>query len=720
MSLSFGLSPLLLVLCLLGAAGLTYWTYHRTAPPLPAGKRALLSTLRFLALFLLLFLLFEPILRQITREEKPPVLAVLVDESQSLGIRHSGEDGAALDLPELVRASLRQLPREDLGGTTRFFAFSSDVEPLTGDDLDSLAFEGARTNIARALEYVQDALKDENLRGVVLISDGQYNTGRNPLYLAERYPVPIYTVAVGDTTARRDVQVRRITTNEIAYMDTELPVQVGLRVEDYAGERVTVTLSEGGRTLVSKTVELPPGTAEVPVDLSYTPESEGLHRLRVTVSRLPGEATYRNNAETFTVQVLKNKRRILVLAPAPDPDLAALRQILEADPQSELSVFVQKSRGAFYGAAPPPAFDDYDLIILAGYPGSAADDAVIERVTKAAEGGVPLLFLLNRQTDLRKLQNRFTDLLPAVPRVVRRGFVEAVFVPTPQGERHPILEVPEAPLPMARQLPPLVYSESRWQTSPDARVLAEIEVRGVPLDDPLLVVRRRGNSRSGALLGAGTWRWKNVPEALDGAAPFWPTVLSNLIQWVATREDTRLVRVRPVENLFGGGETVTFTGQIYDESLNPVDDASVEVTVTAPDGERYPYTMKALGNGRYLLDVGTLPEGTYQYTAIAGREGVELGEDTGAFAVGALTLEFKETRANTALMRQIADRSGGSFFLPREVGSLPTRLVASGTFTPVTVEREREIRLWRRYSFLAIVIVLLTAEWFLRKRNGMV
>ncbi|WP_457654322.1 hypothetical protein [Rhodocaloribacter sp.] len=720
MSLSFGLSPWLLVLCLLGAAGLTYWTYRRTSPPLSTGRRALLSTLRFLALFLLLFLLFEPILRRITREEKPPVLAVLVDESQSLGLRHTGEEGPDLDLPATVREALRRLPREDLGGTMKVFAFSSDVEPLPGDRLDSLAFEGVRTNIARALDYVRDALKDENLRGVVLISDGQYNTGRNPLYLAERYPVPIYAVAVGDTTARRDVQVRRITTNEIAYMDTELPVQVGLRVEDYPGERVTVTLSERGRTLATQTVELPRGTAEIPVDLSYTPEAEGLHRLRVSVSRLPGEATYRNNAEAFTVRVLKNKRRILVLAPAPSPDLAALRQLLDADAHMEVLVFVQKSRGAFYGGTPPPSFDDFDLILLAGYPGPEADAAVIARVTQAAESGVPLLFLLSRRTDLRRLQNRFTDLLPVVPRVIRRGFVEAAFVPTPQGEHHPILDVPEVPLPMLRRLPPLVYGESRWQPAPDARVLASVEVRGVPLSDPLLVVRRRGKNRSAALLGAGTWRWKNVPEALDEAAPFWPKLLENLIQWVATREDTRLVRVQPVENLFGGGEAVTFTGQVYDESFNPVDDASVEVEVTAPDGGRFPYIMKALGNGRYLLDAGALPEGTYRYTARARRDGVDLGEDTGAFAVGALTLEFKETRANTALMRQIADRSGGSFFLPREVGSLPTRLAASGTFTPVTVEREREIRLWRRYTFLAIVIVLLTAEWFFRKRSGMV
>lgn len=84
MSLTFGLSPWLLVLCALGAAALTYWSYRRTTPPLSRGRRLLLGGLRFLALFLVLFLLFQPVLRRVLRTEEPPVLAVLIDNSRSL------------------------------------------------------------------------------------------------------------------------------------------------------------------------------------------------------------------------------------------------------------------------------------------------------------------------------------------------------------------------------------------------------------------------------------------------------------------------------------------------------------------------------------------------------------------------------------------------------------------------------------------------------------
>lgn len=719
MSLSFGWSPWLLALCALAAAGLTYWTYRRTVPDVSTGRRAVLMGLRFSALFVVLFLLFEPIWRTLSEDERPPILAVLVDDSQSLSLT-TGTEGDSLDLSEAVRETVRTLPRDAVGGETRFFAFDALVERLPDDvPADSLRFDGSRTDMAQALDVVRDELRDQNLGGVLLISDGQYNTGRNPLYRADRYPVPIYTVAVGDTTRRRDLQIRRVTTNDIAYVDTELPVQVGLRAQDFGGEQVVVALSRGGETVASTSLRLPEGTAEVPVDLTYTPQDVGFQQLVVSVTRLPGEVTYRNNSETFTVRALESKRRLLVLGAAPSPDFANVRQLLQQDSKLEVTTFVQKQRGTFYEGALPAEMEAFDVIVLVGYPGRLADADAMERLADAAEAGTPLLFLLTRQTDLGHLRQHFVDVLPVAPARSRTTFAEASMVVTPRGEQHPILDASEDRRRL-NQLPPLFINESRWEASPDARVLATVDVRGVALDDPMLVVRQRTDTRSAALLGAGTWRWKNLPEDLEALSGFWPRLFSNLVQWLTTPDDDRRVRVEPVRDVFAGSETVEMTGQVYDESLNPVDDASVSVDVTAPDSATYPYTMDPVGNGRYVLEAGTLPEGTYQYTAVAERRGVPLGSDRGTFAVGALTLEFKETQANAALLRQIAQRSGGRFLSTADLSTLPDALSASERFQPTVREETRETELWHLPGLLALIILLLSTEWFLRKRSGMV
>ena len=722
MSLSFGLSPLLLILCLLAAAGLAYWVYRHTVPELHPAKRFGLAALRLLSLGLVLFLLFKPVLQNISNTELPPVLAVLIDDSQSLDMTIE-EESDSLSLSEQTRKTVREFTRHNIPGDVRYFRFSSQTEPIqenSGATADSLQFSGDRTNMSQALGFVSEQLKDQNLQGVLLISDGQYNTGRNPIYLAERYSVPIHTVVVGDTTRRRDLQIRRVTTNEIAYVDEELPIQVGLLSEDFEGERVTVSLFQNGVQLNSANVDLPAGTAEIPIDLYHTPATEGLHRYRVGVTRLNGEATFKNNTESFAVRVLENKKRILLLGAAPEPDVAAVQQLLAQNSDIEVSAFIQKSNGEFYVPGPIDSLDSYDAAILLGFPGRTADPAVVQRVASALENGLPAFFLLSRQTDMNLFKQHFENVLPVQPRVVRTTFVESVISPNPEGLQHPILQIPNLADGVWQSLPPLIYNDSRWQSSPDARVLATHKVRGIALDDPLLVVQNRNNRRKAALLGAGIWRWKNLPDDLAAAEAFWPTLFANILQWISTREDDRPVRVSPVADVFSGGSPIQFGGQVYDESLNPVDGASIEVDVIESDSITYPYTMEAIGNGRYTLNIGALGQGSYRYVARATKNGVELGEDEGAFAVGTLSLEYKETRANGPLMHQLAQRSGGRPFDAEQLEEVPGFLGASESFKPVSFEKRVETELWQRWIFFAIILFSLTAEWLVRKRSGMV
>lgn len=217
MDFSFGYSPWFLGLCLAVAGGLTYWSYRSTIPALSASWRSLLGGLRFLALALIVFLLFEPVYRQFQESERPPVLAVLMDDSESIQLVTSGAETPS---PDRVRDSLRGvvegLNLQDGVGTSRFFAFGSGLRTLSAPTADSLGLDANQTDVATALEAVRNELQGENLRGVVLVSDGQYNAGRNPLRVADRYPVPIHTVTVGDTTRRRDLCIRSLATNDRA------------------------------------------------------------------------------------------------------------------------------------------------------------------------------------------------------------------------------------------------------------------------------------------------------------------------------------------------------------------------------------------------------------------------------------------------------------------------------------------------------------------------
>lgn len=711
MDLTLAASPLLLVLCVLAGVALAVFTYQRSVPR-PAGARfALLVGLRGGALALVFFLLFEPIWRSVTRDEAPPVLALLVDDSQSLTVE---------DVDEQLQTALASISTMEVsGGGLERYRFADDAERLAPED--TLGQGGTRTDLARALRTVADDLERENLAGVVVLSDGRVTAGRNPVYLAERYPVPIYTVVVGDTTAQRDVRINRVLTNDIAYVGVEVPVRVGVLHSGFPDERVTVSLVEDGQRLATETLTLGRDGTEATVDLRLTPGSPGLRRYTVSVTTLDGEVTTRNNAETVTIRVLENRRRVLFVAAAPGPDVTALRRLVEADPNVEVVARTQRAPGQFYEGPLPTAFDDIDLLILAGYPGSVADSETLRRLSAGVEGGLPVLFVLTQQTDPTVLRQAFEEALPVVPQRSRPLYYEAQMALTAAGAFHPILDGSDAAGRLER-LPPVLYNESRWRASPDAQTLATIQVSGAVLDDPLLVVRRRGGLRSAALLGAGTWRWANLPEDLEDMTAFYPRLTENLLRWLTTRADRRPVRVRPTRDLFGEGEPVTLSGQVYDEALTPLSEALVEVVVTAPDGTTTPHVMAAVGTGRYTLDLGARAEGTYRFSATATLPGAGtmLGEDAGSFAVGALALELQNPTADAALMRQLARRSGGAVIPANDIGQLRDVLAQPGRFTPLSVESERETPLWHVPWWLAVVVVLLATEWVLRKRAGLV
>ncbi len=720
MAFSFGYSPWLLLLCMAVAGGLTYWTYRSTVPPLSASWRGLLGGLRFLALALICFLLFEPVLRQIQSTERPPVLAVLVDESESMRVVTAGDQSpSATTARDSVRPILETIGDEEVPGSAQFFGVGQPLRALPGSVADSLRFDGARTDLASALQAVPEEFQEANLKGIVLVSDGQYNTGRNPLRVADQSPVPIHTVTVGDTTRRRDLRIRSVATNERAYLDSEVPVRATLSATGGQGEPVTVTLEQNGQTLDRREVRLPNGTGEVSVDLTFEPEEAGLQQLTVRASEVSGEVTTRNNVQTVSLRVLESKRQVLLLAAAPSPNVTAIRRVYERNADTKVIARIPQQDGSFIGGSLPEDLSTLDVVVCVGFPSDPVPEDAVERIATLIEDGTPALFFLDRQTDLGAWAEHFEPVLPATPGAANTGFTQVSFNIVDSERQHPVFRIEDADAALFDRLPPLQGSDIEWSPTPDARVLATASQSSSSASSPLLVVRSRAGLRTAAFLGTGVWRWALLPSQLEPADPLWPGLASNLLRWVSTEADDSPVRVRPVASTFDGGEPVSFTGQAYNESMQPVADATVEVTVTDSTGTDYPYTMEPVGQGRYTLDVGTLPEGSYRYTAVARLEGTELGTDQGEFSVAPLRLEYQAPRADPVLMRQLAARSGGTAYTAQSVQQLPDDLARRSSFSSEVIQQTSEAELWCTSLFLIAILVLLAGEWTLRKYLGL-
>jgi len=719
MAFTFGYSPWLLGLSLLLAGGLTYWTYRSTVPSVSSGWRVLLGGLRFTSLALICFLLLEPVFQTMQETERPPLLAVLVDDSRSMRVVGGPEaDSSADGVRERLRSVLPPL-QENLRGTARFFGFDRSAQRLPESPLDSLTFSGSRSDLGAALESVSKQLRGENLQAIALVSDGQYNSGQNPARVADRMRVPVHTVTVGDTARRRDLQVRQVVTNDVSYVDTDVPVRVTLGATDVPASTTTVTLLRDGTPLDTAEVSLSGGSSEPSVDLTFRPDTPGLKQLTVRAAPIPNEATTENNVRSVSLRVLENRRQVLVLGAAPSPNFAAARRVLERDANTNVTSRVPRMDGTFYEGPLPDTLSAFDALVFAGFPSAAVPTETVEALATRVRDGTPTLFLPDRQTDLSAWQEHFAEALPAAPEASTLRFAEAAFAPAESERSHPVYQIEDAAVDLFRRLPPISAPVPAWSPTPDARVLGHVTGSSFSGRAPALVVRRRAGHRTAAVLATNTWRWATLPADLSAADPLWPGLLSNLVRWISTDTDDRPVRVRPVTTAFEGDQPVEFTGQVYDESRSPVSDASVSVEITDSTGTEYPHSMEPLGNGRYELDVGTLPEGSYRYEATAQQGETMLGRDQGEFSVGALRIEYQQTRADAVVMRQIATRSGGTAYTAADADRLPDDLTASSSFQSTRSTESTEAELWRSSVFLAIILVLLGTEWALRKRFGL-
>ncbi|MEL6611604.1 MAG: hypothetical protein AAFQ53_05890, partial [Bacteroidota bacterium] len=400
------------------------------------------------------------------------------------------------------------------------------------------------------------------------------------------------------------------------------------------------------------------------------------------------------------------------------PDLVAIRQTLEADDDLTVTTRTQRGPGQYYEGALPTNLSAFDLLVLAGYPSRAASGADAQRLADAARDGLSTLFILGSQTDVQQLGQRFGDILPVTPAQVRRTSAEVGAVVTPAGSEHPILDGLGVEADRVRALPPLQVSETRWALQPGARTLLAVRRGGQTLSAPLLAVRQQGPIRSAALLGSGLWRWRTLPPDLDALSPVLGGLASGLVRWTTAVRDRRTVRLRADRSLFDARERVTLSGEVYTETLEPVDDAEVALTIRGARTAEIP--MRPVGNGRYVADAGALPPGAYTAEAVASSGGAGLGSDRAAFGVGEVSVEFREPGADVALMQLLAERSGGETVPLDSLDAWLRELRTSGGLAERPVERVEETPLLELPWLLALCVGLLTIEWVSRKRIGMV
>ncbi|HMK37866.1 MAG TPA: hypothetical protein VK569_00905, partial [Bacteroidota bacterium] len=592
---SFASPPIYAAIIILAAAGLSYAFYRFTLPPVSRSRRIMLSILRGAALALVLLMLLEPVLRTSSITRHPPVVAILADRSASMSIVDRTGNRAEQTNRLLTTVIPEAVPS---GVQIETYSFGTSLRGPLRHSLDSSADEV--TDIAGAFRALAHERERFNIQAVIMLSDGMYTRGENPVYGAGELEVPVLTIGIGDTEQQKDVLISRITSNDVVYAGSAAPVDVVIKSSGYGGQKAEVTLNDGSRVVDRTAVVLPAGTAEVATRLSYTPEGEGSRRYAVKVSSLPGELTAANNRRLFSVKVLRSTMRVLILAAGPSPDLRVILGTLAEDPNISVRALTQKPGEGFYeGPLTLQAVDSADCILTIGLPDPVTAPGTVELVRSAIAGRrKPLFFIGGKSIDLSKLPI-MAPSLPVIAGGASPPEQEVEFVPDPSSVDHPLLALgSDIGQNVWNHLPPVFGVSAAYKLREGAIALGSPRVRNLVLPEPFVAIRDIGETRSLSIMGYGLWRWRLMAQGNTDTAPLFASFLSAAVRWLTSREEGRSVRVAPVSDQFSRGEPVSFTGQVYNTNSQPVENAQLSVEITG-EGEHVQADLHSLGSGRY-------------------------------------------------------------------------------------------------------------------------
>ncbi|MCU0453491.1 MAG: VWA domain-containing protein [Bacteroidetes bacterium] len=696
------------------AFAIAWWSYRFPVPPQPPAWKRTFIGLRAIALWLIILLIGQPVLSRIDRSVVPPLVEVLVDDSQSLTLADAQGDRRVI-----LKRTLgdRAFVAFDSDAEVRWSTFAERRRPIERWSPDSLTFRGERTDLAGAFGDLRTTDPVRRPAAVILLTDGNSTTNENPVYEAQALGAPVFAIGIGDTNEPRDLRVSQVVSNATAYAGTSVPVHVSLHSSGAGEETVDVTLEHRGRVADRTTVVLDAGARDRRLTLRFMPDSAGWHRSIVRVSSLRGEITTLNNSASFLTNVLSDKRRILIVSASPNQDAAFIRRSLSTD--SSLTVVLRTGApggGFLEGPLSPEDLRRADLVILVGIPDARTSDDVIRLIARDEFAPTPLWYLLQRTTDLARL-GPLAQRLPVSIEAVANTELSAFFSVPASRRLHPILRSANGADPWL-SLPPMFRPAGSFLPRPGAEVLAYVRLGNKDLTDPLLIVRRDEGRRSAMLAGYGLWRWKLLAPAGSGSADLADDFVNRMVRWLTAAEDERRVRVQPDREVFSSVEPPSFTAQVYDESLQPVSDADIEVTARGSDGV-VSTILSPLGSGQYVGSLPSLAPGDYVTTAVVRAGGAVLGEDRGRFSVGGINVEFVETSLNRTLLEGLAARTGGAYFPAGDLSGLAERVRAAPAFRETELVRRSDLDLWSHPWTLVIVVLLLSLEWFFRKRSGM-
>ena len=565
-------------------------------------------------------------------------------------------------------------------------------------------FEDKVSNISEVLKSMYDLYSNQNLGAVILATDGIYNEGSNPVYASTKLAAPIYTVALGDTTPQRDLVLKRVFHNKIAYLGDKFSIQIDVAAQNCLGGTTTLNISKisGGapKRLQSIPISINRNDFFATQEVILDADQSGVQRYRISLTKTGEEVTVANNSKDIFVDILDARQKILILANSPHPDLTAIKQSISSNKNYEIEMAYINQTGLDVG--------QFDFVILHQLPSKTNDASAV--LLQLYEKKIPRLYILGTQSDYGKI-SKIQPLIDIQANGSNTNDVQAKV-----ATNFNLFNIPEELVTELPKFAPLLAPFGEFKDNANTEVLLYQRIGKIDTKYPLLLFGEQNDIKMGVLCAEGIWKWRLFNYLQNENHEIFDELLSKSVQYLSLKEDKRKFRVSLPKNIFNENESIVLDAELYNQSYELINDPDVSLVITDGEGKKFNYTFNKKPKG-YTLDAGYFPAGNYTFLATVMNSGKQLTYN-GQFSVQPIQLEVYETTADHRLLNLLSEKQGGAMVAPSNITSLAGMIKNKGTVKPVVYQTTKTRSVINIKWIFFLLMGLLTAEWFMRRYFG--
>jgi len=677
------------ILALLIAVGISALLYFRS-PIFSNTLNWFLFALRSVAVFLILLLLLNPLIKQFQKNIIKPTIIFAQDNSASMKY---GNDSIYLQhtYPKALYDFQEKLKDK---AVLSFLTFGSKITEQNHFD-----FSEQSTDYDALFHYIEQNYKNRNLAAVIVSSDGLINHGKNPLYEIYNIKAPVHCLANGDTTTHKDIAINDVEHNTIVLVNNPYPIKIKLTATLAKGTEAHLHIYDNEQQVTQQKIKITRDFFYISIPFTLTSSGKGIHTIKIAIDSLPGERNLRNNQMTLKINVIDARQKILIIANSPHPDIALLSKALKSNLNFDVTSILANELN-------PNTLKDYNLIILHALP--SLTYSLTTTIEKIRQLNLPVWYIVGTQTDLTKLNNMQSFIQINQEKGLWDDATPSLY------KDFEVFTVPDDFNTFLADMPPLKVPFGNYKILDDKNIVLTQKIKNIETSKPLLILFNDQTHKAGFLMGENIWRWGIYDYKDFNTKDHIYHLINNVAQYLSLKvnKNNLVVNIKPIYN---ENENINITAEFYNEILEKTNDADLQMKIT---NKKTIYTYNFLKTDNdYKLNINNLPIGDYQYQATTKYQKNTYNK-SGSFTIQASQLEQLTTQANFSFLNQLSEKFSGQFFYPNQWQSLTDTILSQKNLISISKSKKKLKSLidWKLLFF--IIIGMFSLEWFLRKYYG--